>query len=370
MAFVAELLVGECAASRLWRFVRGVSASSIALKIVPGTTRPSLKVSAALEVFEPAAILAALVDNSSRKALLGLSPAETALVVEAVATFNPAGGPAALAALEARAAASSYIAGPRLTAADALALFSAAPALAALASGVITSSHPATTRWLDQIYHEEEAALISSDCAPARVTFPSLPATFDFKSKAAAVAVAVPVAPVAAAGAAAADSPVAAAKPKKDKVPAAPPAGLQERSAISEMDFGVGVIVEAWPHPDSDKLWCEKISFGDAEPVREIASGIRAFFTHSQMIGARVVVVRNLKSRKLAGFASNGMVLCATSADGNIVEFVQPPVGAVLGERISFAGHEGVAAEPSRVDKKKVRIKRSKSGERSDLSDA
>jgi tRNA-binding EMAP/Myf-like protein len=56
------------------------------------------------------------------------------------------------------------------------------------------------------------------------------------------------------------------------------------------MDFGVGQIVEAWPHPDSDKLWCEKIAFGPGEPVREIASGLRAHFSHAEMCGRRVVV--------------------------------------------------------------------------------
>jgi tRNA-binding EMAP/Myf-like protein len=67
-------------------------------------------------------------------------------------------------------------------------------------------------------------------------------------------------------------------------------------------------------------------------------------------------VVRNLKSRKLAGFASNGMVLCATGpGDNGRVEFVEPPEGAQPGERVRFAGHEGPAAEPNRVDKKKVR---------------
>ncbi len=47
------------------------------------------------------------------------------------------------------------------------------------------------------------------------------------------------------------------------------------------------------------------------------------------------------------------MVLCATSADGR-VEFVDPPAGAAIGERVSFPGHEGPAAEPNRVAKKKL----------------
>jgi aminoacyl tRNA synthase complex-interacting multifunctional protein 1 len=87
--------------------------------------------------------------------------------------------------------------------------------------------------------------------------------------------------------------------------------------------------------------------------VREIASGLQAHFTLEQMKGQRVVVVRNLKPRPLAGFASNGMVLCATHPDGK-VEFVEPPVGAALGERVSFEGHAGPAAEPNRVAKKKI----------------
>jgi methionine--tRNA ligase beta chain len=119
------------------------------------------------------------------------------------------------------------------------------------------------------------------------------------------------------------------------------------------MDFGVGQIVQAWPHPESDKLWCEKVAFGEGQEVREIASGLRAHFTLEQMTGQRVIVVRNLKSRKLAGFASNGMVLCATGEDGK-VEFIEPPPGAALGERVTFEGHPGAAAEPNRVDKKRV----------------
>ncbi len=52
-------------------------------------------------------------------------------------------------------------------------------------------------------------------------------------------------------------------------------------------------------------------------------------------------------------FFSAGMVLCATSAEGK-VEFVNPPEGAAVGERVTFPGHEGVAAEPNRMAKKKI----------------
>lgn len=53
------------------------------------------------------------------------------------------------------------------------------------------------------------------------------------------------------------------------------------------LDVRVGKIVEAWPHSDSEKLWCEKIDVGEAEP-REIASGIRAYYKEaSDLVGAR-----------------------------------------------------------------------------------
>jgi methionyl-tRNA synthetase len=122
---------------------------------------------------------------------------------------------------------------------------------------------------------------------------------------------------------------------------------------ISEVDLRVGQIIKAWKHPESDKLWCESVDVGEATGPREIASGLQGHFTLEQMAPRKVVVVANLKPRALAKFMSNGMVLCATSPDGK-VEFVTPPEGAKVGERISFAGHVGEPAAPSRMDKKKI----------------
>ena len=56
---------------------------------------------------------------------------------------------------------------------------------------------------------------------------------------------------------------------------------------------------------------------GEAEP-RQIGSGIRAFHTFEEMQGHRVCVLCNLKPRKLGGFPSNGMLLCASDKDGNL----------------------------------------------------
>ena len=121
------------------------------------------------------------------------------------------------------------------------------------------------------------------------------------------------------------------------------------------LDVRVGKIVEAWEHPDSEKLWVEKIDVGDegGEP-RQIASGLRAHYaTAADLEGREVIVVCNLKEAKLGGVPSNGMVLCASGDDGTVA-FVEPPAGAAPGERIVVEGMMEDAAKPNAVKKKKL----------------
>jgi len=109
-------------------------------------------------------------------------------------------------------------------------------------------------------------------------------------------------------------------------------APAEEVPPFALLDVRVGKIVEAWEHPDSDKLWCERIDVGEEEP-REIASGLRAYYpTADQLEGRSVIVVCNLKEAKLAGFKSNGMVLCASNEDKSDVKFVDPPADSQPGE--------------------------------------
>ena len=123
---------------------------------------------------------------------------------------------------------------------------------------------------------------------------------------------------------------------------------------FAKLDVRVGRIVEAWEHPDSDKLWCEKIDVGEEEP-REIASGLRAYYaTKEDMEGRAVLVVCNLKEAKLAGFKSNGMVLCASSEDKSTVAFVEPPADSKPGERVVCEGMMVEPASPNQVKKKKL----------------
>eukprot|EP00536_Pseudo-nitzschia_multiseries_P008970 jgi/Psemu1/306177/fgenesh1_kg.239_\ len=78
------------------------------------------------------------------------------------------------------------------------------------------------------------------------------------------------------------------------------------------------------------------------------------------MVGKKVLVLANLKSRKLVGFPSHGMVLCAVkegaAEDGSedTVELLCPPESAVPGDRVVCAGYEGEPATENQVIKKKM----------------
>jgi len=118
------------------------------------------------------------------------------------------------------------------------------------------------------------------------------------------------------------------------------------------LDIRVGKITKVWEHPDSDKLFCEEIDVGESEP-RQIASGLRKHYTLEQMEGRHVCVVCNLKTAKLGGFPSAGMVLAATGEDGK-VELVTPPEKAGIGERLFVEGFSGEPASSAQVSKKKL----------------
>ena len=128
---------------------------------------------------------------------------------------------------------------------------------------------------------------------------------------------------------------------------------------ICKLEFKVGVITKVWVHPKADKLYCEEIDVGEETGPRQIASGLRPHFTEEQMLGQRLLVVSNLKAKNLVGFKSHGMVLCAAESkaddSGETVQFVEPPVGAPVGEVVTFEGLP--TPEPfsgAQVDKKKV----------------
>ena len=109
--------------------------------------------------------------------------------------------------------------------------------------------------------------------------------------------------------------------------PAADPASL-----FAKLDIRVGNITEIWKHPESTKLWCEKIDIGQDAP-REVGTGLQQHRTKEEMLGL-VLVVSNLPPKGLAGFSSNGMILCVTK--GDTIFPLRPPQGSVVGERVGL----------------------------------
>ena len=148
------------------------------------------------------------------------------------------------------------------------------------------------------------------------------------------------------------DAPKKAKKAKKKKK-SPPPEDAAAEMDVSKLDIRVGVIQEAWEHEEADKLFCEKIDIGEEEP-RQIASGLRAFYKTEDLVGRRVCVLANLKKRKLLGFPSHGMVLCASTEDGSSVVFVDPPADAAIGERVMCEGFDGEPATENQIGKKKI----------------
>ena len=85
---------------------------------------------------------------------------------------------------------------------------------------------------------------------------------------------------------------------------------------FAKLQFQVGEIIKCEAVPKSKKLLCSQVKIGSQ--VRQIVSGIKAHYTPEQMVGKKVMVVTNLKPAKLAGVMSEGMLLCAEDAEGNL----------------------------------------------------
>uniref|UniRef100_A0A8C4EKV3 Aminoacyl tRNA synthetase complex interacting multifunctional protein 1a n=1 Tax=Dicentrarchus labrax TaxID=13489 RepID=A0A8C4EKV3_DICLA len=119
---------------------------------------------------------------------------------------------------------------------------------------------------------------------------------------------------------------------------------------VSRLDMRVGRIITAEKHPDADSLYVEQVDVGEASP-RTVVSGLVKHIPLDQMQNRMAVLMCNLKPAKMRGVVSQAMVMCASSPDK--VEILDPPSGAVPGDRITFQGFPG---EPDKElnPKKKV----------------
>ena len=85
---------------------------------------------------------------------------------------------------------------------------------------------------------------------------------------------------------------------------------------FAKLQFKVGEIIACEAVPKSRKLLCSQVKIGNQ--VRQIVSGIKAYYTPEEMVGKKVMVLINLKPAKLAGVMSEGMLLCAEDSEGNL----------------------------------------------------
>ena len=85
---------------------------------------------------------------------------------------------------------------------------------------------------------------------------------------------------------------------------------------FGKMQFQVGEIISCEPVKKSKKLLCFQVKVGSQ--TRQIISGIKAYYKPEDTIGMKVMVLTNLKPAKLAGMMSEGMLLCAEDAEGNV----------------------------------------------------
>ena len=100
---------------------------------------------------------------------------------------------------------------------------------------------------------------------------------------------------------------------------------------FGKLQFQVGEIIACEEVKKSRKLLCSQVKIGSQ--VRQIVSGIKAHYSAEEMVGKKVMVVTNLKPAKLAGILSEGMILCAEDADGNLSLMVpekEMPAGAEI----------------------------------------
>ncbi len=92
---------------------------------------------------------------------------------------------------------------------------------------------------------------------------------------------------------------------------------------FGKMQFQVGEIIACEEVKKSRKLLCSQVKIGSQ--VKQIVSGIKAHYSPEEMVGKKVMVLVNLKPAKLAGVLSEGMLLCAEDADGNLALMTPEP---------------------------------------------
>ncbi len=127
-----------------------------------------------------------------------------------------------------------------------------------------------------------------------------------------------------------------AQKPKEEVKPEESVIDIEAKAEIEyddfmKLQFQVGEIIACEEVPKSKKLLCSQVKIGSQ--VKQIVSGIKLHYTAEEMVGKKVMVLVNLKPAKLAGVLSEGMLLCAEDAEGNLALMTpekEMPAGAEI----------------------------------------
>ena len=110
-----------------------------------------------------------------------------------------------------------------------------------------------------------------------------------------------------------------AAEEKKEETPAEDTVEIKPEITyddFAKLQFRVGEIISCEAVKKSKKLLCSQVKIGNE--VRQILSGIHQWYEPEQMVGKKVMVLTNLAPRKMAGLESQGMILAAEDASGNL----------------------------------------------------
>ena len=102
---------------------------------------------------------------------------------------------------------------------------------------------------------------------------------------------------------------------------------------FTKVDLRVARVVEAFDHPNADKLLVLKIDLGTEQ--RQLCAGLKGHYDPASLVGRLIVVVTNLAPRVMRGQESQGMLLAAVSPDQSRVILLQPDADIQPGTRVS-----------------------------------
>ncbi len=91
---------------------------------------------------------------------------------------------------------------------------------------------------------------------------------------------------------------------------------------FAKIKLRIGRVIEAWDHPNADKLLVLKVDLGDEQ--RQLCAGLRGYYTPDQLVGLNLVVVTNLAPRMMRGEESQGMLLAASDTEHTKVVIITP----------------------------------------------